>query len=226
MTDRQNTSERGTNYDFVLCLDKTNRNLLIDGELPDVLPTLRERLTAFNPERKIVRIRLRFIFFGDYKCDCEPMIETQFFDFDTELEEMLNLLVSVKQGGGGDLPESSLEALALALGSECNTPVDADNRLTVVMLTDAPPHPLWDEGRAASPSYPTDIPGDLDGLRKMWENEDVKYRRLLLFAPSESEDWETVSGWKNVIHRPIIQGCYYDLTGEELLDITVAATLS
>lgn len=46
------------------------------------------------------------------------MEESQFFILPEEKQEFYNFVSQIKAGGGGDEPESGLEALALALRSD------------------------------------------------------------------------------------------------------------
>ena len=58
------------------------------------------------------------IAFRDYGVDSEPMLESKFFTLDGESGAFHEFVEGIEATGGGDEPESSLEALALAMKSD------------------------------------------------------------------------------------------------------------
>ncbi|MET0423511.1 MAG: VWA domain-containing protein [Actinoplanes sp.] len=109
-----------------------------------------------------------------------------------EFESFVRRLIA---GGGGDEPESGLEALAVAFGSDWAG--GPDRRHIVALLTDASAHPLG-VGRGAS-TYPPGVPVTLDDLRAPLADAT---KRLLLFAPGTTP-WNVIAAdWDHVVHRP------------------------
>lgn len=62
-------------------------------------------------------VRTRVIGFRDF-VDDEAIVETPFFELPKQENEFLQMIGSLESRGGGDLPESALEAIALALKSQ------------------------------------------------------------------------------------------------------------
>jgi hypothetical protein len=121
--------EKGKTLDLVLCLDATDT--MIDGlaELKSRLPAILARRAADFPS-----YRLGIVSFKDY---FEEYLYKR-FDFTRDLAFFASELGTVQGGGGRDIPEAVYEALYAAIGE---FPWAAEARL-VVLVGDAPPHPL------------------------------------------------------------------------------------
>ncbi len=189
--------------DIVFCLDMTCR---MQG-LENIKRGLRKFYCEYNERyeeacKEIENFRIRFLLFRDYKCDAEPMVQSPFFTLDGEMEEALAWAQGCEPGGGGDMPENSLEALSLAMDSEWNTENDR-RRQIIVLVTDSTPHPLGE--CADCPAYPDNMPKDLDELREKWDSLGRR-KRLYLFAPNEKE-WLQMSEWNNVFFCAVEFGC-------------------
>jgi hypothetical protein len=129
--------------------------------------------------------------------------ESPFFALPAErggFSEFVNGLIAE---GGGDAPESGLEAVALAVNSPWTTSGDR-RRQVIVVWTDQPAQPL------GSVELPADlssrVPRDFSALTDLWENEQgpmgSSSKRLILFAP-DGPGWSDISGvWENVVHHP------------------------
>jgi hypothetical protein len=105
--------------------------------------------------------------------------------------------------GGGDAPESGLEAVALAVNSPWTTSGDR-RRQVIVVWTDSPAQPLT--GEPAPAPFGDKIPKDFSALTDLWENEQgvmgTSSKRLIVLAP-DGPGWTDISGvWENVVHHP------------------------
>lgn len=191
------------NVDIVMCIDATGSMAPIIADVKRNALALNEKFfNAMNAEGKTVqKLRVKVITFRDFGVDAEPMVESKFFDLGTgEDAEFANYVSAITATGGGDLPESALEALALAIKSDW-IKTGAVRRHVIMMYTDAPAAPLGTG--SDSPSYPADMPRSLAELGDMWESQDMEARakRLLIFAP-EAEPWSDLGLWTQAFHTP------------------------
>jgi hypothetical protein len=120
---------KGKSLDLVLCLDATVS--MING-----VEELKSRLPALFAKRQpdFSSFRVGIVSFKDY---FEEYLYKR-FDFTGDLGEFAADLGSVQCGGGRDIPEAVYEGLFAALGE---FPWAAERRL-VILVGDAPPHPL------------------------------------------------------------------------------------
>ncbi len=96
--------------------------------------------------------------------------------------------------GGGDIPESGLEALEAAFKKSDWSVDDGYHRQVVILWTDAP--------YLVGSSY-TDLTAD--DVQGIW-NAMPSGRRLILFAPNgagyyNGGSWGNLDSWKNVMHE-------------------------
>ncbi|MBR2966471.1 MAG: VWA domain-containing protein [Clostridia bacterium] len=189
------------NVDIVMCIDAT-------GSMSSIINEVRDNALAFYPkfvaamqakDKSVQQLRIKVIVFRDYECDSEPMVESRFFTLDDESAEFKAFLAGIEATGGGDGPENSLEALALAINSDW-VRTGAVRRHVVMMYTDAPALQLGQ--RKACAGYPTDMPADLAELHEWWEGQSMERRskRLLLFAP-DTDPWCDMVDWTNTFHQ-------------------------
>ena len=218
-----NTVELKTNFDFVFCIDRTARCYFyaINEDLADHILTLRERLEAMAMN-EVGRIRVRFVLFSDYGTEVEPVIETEFFDLDSD-GDAIRAALNYNSGGGGDIPEDALEGLYFAMNSDFETVKGERNRHVIVLYTDSPAHPP--RTNDAAPGYPEGMPASLAELREMWESlPNRRYLRLFLLAP-ELEPWSKIADWANVYHTSE-QSNFGEMTGEDLIGIITDPALA
>lgn len=121
--------EKGKSLDMVLCLDTTDTMRNGIDALKARLPAALSRRASDFPS-----FRLGLIAFKDY---FEEYLYKR-FDFDRDLNSFAAELDSLHAGGGRDIPEAVFEAL-YAASTEFGWSAQA--RL-VVLVGDAPPHPL------------------------------------------------------------------------------------
>jgi len=197
--------------DIVMCIDVT-------GSMGPVLEAVKEGAIRFSAEltrkldaesKRVDQLRLRVIAFRDYGEDSDALDVSEFFVLPDQSVDFEAFVRKLRAGGGGDAPESGLDALALAIKSDWVTGLDR-RRHIVVMFTDAPSHPL---GHARDhPQYPAGIAGSLTELYEQWEGDgqnggmEFSAKRLLLFAP-DGDPWADLGGELNLaIHYPSVAG--------------------
>jgi len=160
------------------------------------------RKALAEKSKQIDTLRVKVIGFRDYLYDGdESMVESPFFSLPQESARFESFVGELRADGGGDEPESGLEALAHAFKSDWNLS-GMKNRQVIVVWTDASAHPL--ETASKSASYPKGMPRDFDELTDWWEgqrsNLDASAKRLILFTP-DSAGWSEIgSNWEQTIH--------------------------
>ncbi|MFD9425415.1 MULTISPECIES: vWA domain-containing protein [unclassified Streptomyces] len=195
--------------DIVLCIDAT-------GSMFPVLDTVKTSALQFHDRlndvmakkgKAISQLRLKVIAFRDFGDNPDDAIEqTGFLVLPDQSRDFETFVRGIDAGGGGDIPESGLEALALAINSPWEKGLDR-RRHVVVMFTDAPAHPLGTVG-ASSQSYPSSIPRSMDELFEQWGYArsqsavmEQSAKRLVLFAP-EGAPWQDpiAEEWDLTLH--------------------------
>lgn len=153
--------------------------------------------------KSISALRVRVIGYKDYIYDDDPLVESRFFELPDESVDFKQFVDKLRADGGGDEPESGLEALATAIRSDWN-PTGMKNRQVIVVWTDASAHELQ-RGRAESKtSYPDNMPTSFDELTDLWEGQmsPVSHtsKRLIIFAPDAAGWNEIGTSWEGTIH--------------------------
>lgn len=203
------------NVDIVMCIDAT-------GSMTSIIQEVKENALAFYKKfvesmeknnKSVQQLRIKVIAFRDYGVDSAPMVESKFFVLDEENEQFQKFVDSIDADGGGDEPECSLEALALAMKSDW-VKTGAIRRHVIILYTDASAHKLGTKRDVEG--YPSDMPENLAELREMWEGQYMERRaqRLLIFAP-DSEPWPDFVDWKNTFHTASKAGSGCDDTDIE-----------
>ncbi|MDQ2852440.1 MAG: VWA domain-containing protein [Actinomycetota bacterium] len=199
---------RGLSYavDIVFCIDVTgSMQPIIDAVKSNALRFYDDVQTNLTDKGKNVdQLRVRLIAFRDFAADgSAAMGESPFFALPTERAGFSDFVNSLIAEGGGDAPESGLEAVALAINSPWTTTGDR-RRQVIVVWTDAPAQPL--DAAAIPVDLAARIPADFSALTDLWENEQgpmgSSSKRLILFAP-DGPGWSDISAvWENVVHNP------------------------
>ena len=199
---------RGLSYavDIVFGID-------VSGSMTPILDQVKANALRFYDDvqtnltakgKNVDQLRVRVIAFRDFAADGEAALEeSPFFTLPEERAGFSEFVSGLVAEGGGDEPESGLEAVALAIDSAWTTTGDR-RRQVIVIWTDQPAQTL-------SPSVlPADIaarvPADFSALTDAWEDEQGRMgsssKRLILFAP-DGPGWSDISGvWENVVHHP------------------------
>ncbi|GAB3698360.1 vWA domain-containing protein [Nocardiopsis oceani] len=207
----QNQGSLAYAVDIVLCVDVT-------ASMGPVLEQVKSSALGFHSRLSVVmaqksktisQLRLRIIAFRDFADNPGDAVEsTEFLSFPDDEGEYERFVKGLQATGGGDVPESGLEALALAIRSDWETGLDR-RRHVIVMFTDATAHPLGDPGATSVQGYPVGIPHSLDDLHEEWgyarsqaARMDNSAKRLVLFAPDE-EPWADIGEeWNLSMHFP------------------------
>lgn len=189
-----------TNVDIIFAIDATESMQPLIDKVKSLTLSFREQLEEGlkKNKRKICSLRIKVIVFRDYYVDDKyAMQESRFFILPEEKNEFYNYVSNIRAGGGGDEPESGLEALALALKSDFIQEGDK-KRHVIVLFTDASAHP-YEQARDGVPkNYPGNMFRTLGDLYSCWgTGQDMlgaysvatkqmnrEAKRLVLFAPS------------------------------------------
>ena len=128
-----------TYADIVYCIDLTSSMTPIINKVKETARQLHSDLQEMmlkNYQRHIKRLRIKVIGFRDAYCDGPLSFEvSKFFSLPAETEEFYAFVNRLRAKGGGDIPENSLEALALAMKSDwCQTLDNNIRRRHIIVL--------------------------------------------------------------------------------------------
>ena len=199
---------RGLSYavDIVFCIDVTgSMTPIIDAVKANALRFYDDVQTNLTAKGKNVdELRVRVIAFRDFAADGDAALqESPFYRLPDERGPFSDFVNGLLAEGGGDAPESGLEAVALAMNSQWTTRGDR-RRQVVVVWTDQPANPL--DPSVVPADLQRRIPADFSALTDLWEDTQgplgASSKRLILFAP-DGPGWSDISGvWENVVHHP------------------------
>jgi len=211
-----------TNVDIVFVIDSTGSMQPLINKVKSLTLSFREELEKGleKNKRKINNLRIKVIVFRDYYVDDEyAMKESEFFVLPEEKEAFHNFVSNITAGGGGDEPESGLEALALALRSDFVQEGDK-KRHVIVLFTDASAHEFEKQEGGIPANYPAKMFKNLGELYNAWGtgqdalgvsseftarmSKDAK--RMVLFAPSLYPWNEMELDLENVIRKDMDKG--------------------
>jgi hypothetical protein len=199
---------RGLSYavDIVFCIDATgSMTPIIDQVKANALrfyDDVQANLTAKG--KNVDQLRVRVIGFRDFAADgAAALDESPFFTLPDERASFSEFVNGLVAEGGGDAPESGLEAVALAIDSPWTTTGDR-RRQVIVVWTDQPAQHL--NASVLPPDIASRVPADFSALTDAWEDEQGRMgsssKRLILFAP-DGPGWSDISAvWENVVHHP------------------------
>jgi len=199
---------KGLSYavDIVFCIDVT-------GSMTPILDAVKANALRFYDDvqanltdkgKHVDELRVRIIAFRDFAADPDSALEeSSFFVLPDERIIFSAFVDSLVPEGGGDAPESGLEAVALAINSPWTSRGDR-RRQVIVVWTDQPAHPL--NFAVLPPSLASSVPTDFSALTDLWEDPQgpvgASSKRLILFAP-DGPGWSDISAsWENVVHHP------------------------
>ncbi len=192
--------------DIVFCIDVTgSMTPIIDAVKANALRFYDDVQTNLTAKGKNVdELRVRVVAFRDFGADGESALEeSPFFQLPSEQDAFRGFVDRLMAAGGGDAPESGLEAVALAMNSPWTTRGER-RRQVIVVWTDQPAQPL--NPAVLPPSLRARVPADFSALTDLWEDAQgplgSSSKRLILFAP-DGPGWSDISGvWENVVHHP------------------------
>jgi hypothetical protein len=199
---------RGLSYavDIVFCID-------VSGSMTPIIDAVKAHALGFYDDvqtnltakgKNVSQLRVRVVAFRDLAADGEAGLEeSPFYTLPTERTGFSEFVHGLIAQGGGDVPESGLEAVALSINSPWTTTGDR-RRQVIVVWTDQPAHPL--DPSVVPADLASRIPADFSALTDVWEDEQgvmgSSSKRLILFAP-DGPGWSDISSvWENVVHHP------------------------
>jgi hypothetical protein len=205
-------ASRGVSYavDIVFCIDVT-------GSMDPVLDAVKANALGFYDDvqtnltakgKNVAQLRVRVVAFRDLVADGDAGIEeSPFYSLPDERSRFSEFVNGLRAEGGGDAPESGLEAVALAISSPWTRTGDR-RRQVIVLWSDQPAHPL--DPSTVPADLRSRIPADFSALTDAWEDEQGQMgsssKRLILFAP-DGPGWSDISSvWENVVHNPSAAG--------------------
>lgn len=216
--------------DIVLCIDAT-------GSMGPVIETVKSNALRFYQDlsshmslkgKAIDHLRVKVIVFRDFFADGNfAFSQSPFYSLPSANSEFSNFINGIYADGGGDEPESGLEALAVAIKSTWNTTGDK-KRQVIVVWTDTSAHKLEKGANSYLSNYPSNIPKNFSDLTVAWNHEGLisqTGRRLLLYTPA-LYPWKEISDyWENTIHFPSQAGLgLSDVEYDTIID-TIAGSL-
>jgi hypothetical protein len=131
------------------------------------------------------------------------MLESDFFTLPTQTEFFKKFIDGILAEGGGEEPESGLEAIALAIKSKWNKTGDKKRQI-IVVWTDASVHPLEAQENSKPANYPQNIPANFDELTDLWDGQYMSHasKRLIIYSP-DAYAWSDIANhWDNTIQYP------------------------
>ncbi|RCG32667.1 VWA domain-containing protein [Sphaerisporangium album] len=210
-TGQQHTGNLRYAVDIVLCIDVTESMSPVLDTVKESALSFHERLEAVMTRagKAISQLRLKVIGFRDFADRAEDAIEeSDFFLFPGQAGEFERFMRRLEATGGGDFPESGLEALALAINAPWEKGLDR-RRHVIVLFTDAPAHPIGMPEAMAAHTYPMHLPRTMDELFEEWGYAssatavmEHSAKRLVLFAP-DVEPWTSITDeWSLTMQFP------------------------
>lgn len=201
------TGDNVLTVDVVMCIDVT-------GSMSGIINTVKSNAISFydlfnqcclDEGIQLASLNAQVIAYRDKNEDGESWLETSStFSLPEQKTEYESFVNDLYADGGGDTPESGLEALETAFSKTDWGFDDGYHRQVVILWTDAP----YLIGEAF-----TDL--TVDDLEAKW-NTMPSGRRLILFAPEGTDyeynagDWNALNGWKNLIHETDLYSGFYN----------------
>jgi len=192
--------------DLALVIDAT-------GSMSPIIDRVKSHATSFHNdlERRMVelgkhidKLRVRAIAFRDFYADsaADSLVVSGFFALPDEEGAFSSFVNGIRATGGGDEPETGMEAIAEAIRSPWATE-GAKQRHVIVVWTDASAHPLEKQAGKKPGGYPADMPANFDDLTDMWEGQTYMNRaskRLLMYTPDAYPWTDMANSWENCLH--------------------------
>lgn len=200
------TGDNRLSVDVVMCIDVT-------GSMYDIIHTVKSNALSFydafnnkciNSGIELEALNNKVIAFQDINVDgTRWWKESDFFSLPDQRDAFNSFVNGLYADGGGDTPESGLEALMGAFGALEGATDDGYHRQVVILWTDAP--------YLVGASYTSLTP---EMVIDKW-NTLSSGRRLILFAPnyageSNAGNWSVFDGQKNVIHSTSLSASFSD----------------
>lgn len=201
VSQKVNAGGLATLVDIVLVIDGT-------GSMVPLFDAVKESALSFynrvidglaDKRRRVEHMRLKVIVYRDLYCDEIPFEESPFFSLPEEKGSFEQFVRTLQATGGGDEPESGLEALWKAIHADFQSNEEGKKaRQIICLMTDASAHPLESPKRLGCFNYPNGVPADLLGLEDEWGALDSHAKRLLIFAPN-AYPWVDIQTWPEAL---------------------------
>ena len=203
------------------------------GSMSPVIETVQKQAIGFYPKliaalgakgKTVGRVRVGVLVYRDVYCDGDRAFEqSPFFELPAQRAEFERYVNAIEPLGGGDEPESGLEALGMAITSPWATDM-AKQRHIIVVHTDASAHALEIAYKTRPSNYPAGIPTSFSALTDLWSSQSVskEAKRLILFTPDTHPWADIATHWENTVHYPSRAGeGLSEVDAETLLDAIV-----
>lgn len=198
------TGDNILTVDVVMCIDVT-------GSMSGIINTVKSNAIGFYDSFnrccveegiQLASLNTQVIAFRDKNEDSNWLQTSSTFSLPDQQTSFKSFVNGLYADGGGDTPESGLEALQAAFSKTDWGNDDGYHRQVVILWTDAP----YLIGSYSSVS--------LSALHSQW-NSMPSGRRLILFAPygtdgSNSGSWGDLDGWTNLIHETNLSSGFYN----------------
>jgi len=215
--------------DMALCIDATgSMGPVLEQVKTNALRFYSDISAALTEKSKVIAgMRVRVVAFRDFYVDGDRALQSsEFFSLPEQAAQFERFVKELRADGGGDEPESALEALAVAIKSPWTREGQRQRHL-IVLWTDASAHPLEKASTDMPSNYPSGMPGNLSELTDLWAGQEINFgaKRLIFYAP-DAEPWSVIGatngGWENAIWYPSRAGHGLDdLTYKEIINAIV-----
>lgn len=189
------TGDNALTVDVVMCIDVT-------GSMSDIIGTVKRNAIGFYDSFnrcceeegiQLTGLNAQVIAYRDKNEDSNWLQTSGTYSLPDQRSAFNSFVNGLYADGGGDTPESGLEALQAAFSKTDWGTDDGYHRQVIILWTDAP----YLIGSYSNVS--------LSSLASQW-NSMPSGRRLILFAPygtdgSNSGSWGNLDGWTNLIHE-------------------------
>ncbi|MCQ2079444.1 MAG: VWA domain-containing protein [archaeon] len=189
------------NVDIVYAIDVT-------GSMAPIIDTIKNSVKGFEKrlqnellsstyQRQIDELRIRIVAFRDFDEDGQNSInQSNFFTLPEEEEELYAYIDKLEAFGGGDVPETAIDAFSIAMNSDWNTE-GQKKRQIIFLFTDAPT-----KGPGHAPKS-LGLPSTMEGVVEWWQDPQKSKlnrhaQRLIVYAP-EDESWEFLEALDNTV---------------------------
>ena len=198
------TGDNILTVDVVMCIDVT-------GSMYGIINTVKNNAISFYDLFKqsceeegiqLSALNAQVVAFRDKNKDANWLQTSATYSLPEQRTAFDSFVNNLYAGGGGDTPESGLEALQTAFNKTDWGVDDGYHRQVVILWTDAP----YLIGSYSSVN--------LEALISQW-NKMPSGRRLILFAPYGTNDsnggsWGNLDGWTNLIHESDLDSGFYN----------------
>ena len=165
------------------CLENLKSNLL----------ELLSKINEFSKEFKVDQPDIYFnvVGFRDLEEDATNNMLIMSSDFNKDLNVVKDFFSKpeMQAQGGGDIPESSLDALYIA-ATKLNWEQPAK---VIVLFTDAPPKSKF---HSSTTGVEIDEDGTMNKLRAVLAD-----KRVIMFGPKDVKEFMEISSWDNCIYK-------------------------